>query len=153
MCDIKALSTSPTPFSFVGWNRLLSWDGSTFSRQLSLSALLQLWHRKHLGVSKAIQASPSQIHAVVFLDLHVEDNADSFLASVAFLSHGERFHSPYLVSLTLKSEPCAWSCHDLLFAGAGTWPLVQIHFHHLSAFYGFFNCLKISLIPFDKLAA
>lgn len=40
---------------------------------------------------------------------------------MAFLSHGGKFHTPFVLFLTLKPEPCGQSCQVSLIAGAGTW--------------------------------
>lgn len=51
------------------------------------------------------------------------DTSDICLSSVASLSHGGRFHNPFLVPLTLKPEPHGQSCQVLLLAGTRTCPL------------------------------
>lgn len=104
--DDKTLFRPPTPFSFVDCHTLLSLGlvplpVSSSPQQVSHSSGIP----QHLGVSKAIQASLSQLHAVASLGLH----AGTFLtrlASVVFLRCGGRFHNLLLVFLTLKSEPC-----------------------------------------------
>ena len=69
-----------------------------------------------------------------FKDLHSElswppyrNTPDTHLASTS-LSCGGGFYNPFPASLTLKPEPEA---AVLLHAGAGTWPLVQLHLHQL----------------------
>ena len=50
--------------------------------------------------------------------------------------------------LALKPEPHGQSCQVLLLTGAGTWPLVQLHLHQLSVFYGFLHCLDLAVLEF-----
>lgn len=68
------------------------------------------------------------------------------LASEAFLSHRGRFHTPFLVSSTLKPEPCGQNCQVLLLDGAGTWPMFQFYLHQPSVWlmvsFNIYNSLK-----------
>lgn len=49
-----------------------------------------------------------------------------WLASAAFLRHRRKFYNLFLLSLTLKPEPCSQSCQVLICARAGTWPTHSI---------------------------
>ena len=71
------------------------------------------------------------------------DTPDTYLALLDFLSHRRRFYIPFLVSLTLKPEPCDWRRHVLLLAEAGMWPLIQLHLCQLSVFSDFLHCLVV----------
>lgn len=54
------------------------------------------------------------------------------LALKTFLSHSWRSHSPFLMSLTLKLEPCGWSFQVLLFDGVPTRKHLFQHLCHTS---------------------
>lgn len=65
MSDIKEL------FSFVvDCSTLLSPGLGPSTKQLSWTGIPQLWQLQHIGVSKAIQASLSQLHTTASLVLH-----------------------------------------------------------------------------------
>ena len=140
---VKGLFRFPTPFSFVDCNPLLS---------LGLVSILFSsfsWHLQNFGVSKATQSSPSLPHTMAFWDLHAGTPPDTGLSSVAFLSHGGRFHNCSLLFLTLNPESCDQSCQVLLLAGAETWPSHSIKSHWLSGFDGFLHCLKFTILELN----
>jgi hypothetical protein len=62
----KALFRSPTPFSFVDLNVFLSLGMITHAVCSSHSSGIS----EYLEISKAIQASPSQVHAMASLGLY-----------------------------------------------------------------------------------
>lgn len=68
------------------------------------------------------------------------DTADTYLALVAFLSHGGKFHTPFLLFLTLKTEACGQSCQVSLIAGAGTWSPQSITSSTAYIDHDFFCC-------------
>ena len=59
-----------------------------------------------------------------------------------------RFHTPFLVFLTLNPELCGWSCQVLLLAGARTWSCLLITSASAFCFHDFFHCLRFSLLLF-----
>jgi hypothetical protein len=125
MSDVKALFRSPTPFIFVAWNTLLSLGLvplpiSSFPWQAS----------HHFKVSNILGSqhnpgSPSQLHTMASLGLHAGTRVPLTMPGpTSFLYPRQRFHSPFLVSLTLKLtlRPYDQSCQLLLPAGAGAQP-------------------------------
>lgn len=78
-----------------------SWAGSTPCEQ-SLTGVPWFWHLQHVGVSKAIQPSPSQLHAMSSVGLHGGPHGP-----VAFLSCRGRFHTSYV--LNSKARRTTWS--------------------------------------------
>lgn len=111
-----------------------------------LAALLgrypQLWHLQYLGVSKTMQASPSQLHrGLSGPPCRGEPWYSPGLSG--FPESWGRFHDSFLLSLILTPEPHDKSCQVLLLAGAGTWPLVWLYFRQLSVSRGFLHCLSL----------
>lgn len=104
MSEVKVLFRSPIPFlSLVLVPHPVC----------SLVGIPQLWNLQHLGVSKAIQASPSQPHVMASRP----PCRDTCLTSVAFLGHGRRFHKQALscifdskarIALLKLASPTAW---------------------------------------------
>lgn len=68
--DAKVLFRSPIPFSFVYCNIVLFLAGFTPSLPLSSAGISWFRPHQHSGVSKAMQASPSQIHRMASFGLH-----------------------------------------------------------------------------------
>lgn len=58
------------------------------------SKYLRVLSPQHFGVSKTFQALTSQLHTVSYLGI-----LDTFLVSVAFLNHKDKFYSLFLLSL------------------------------------------------------
>jgi hypothetical protein len=108
---------SSTPFSFSDCNILLSLGlvPLPVSRCSMAMASQTSWGLQG-NLAFTITASYNGISGSPFGDTPV-----IYLGSVAFLTCRERFHNPFLLSLTLKPEPCGWSCQVLLLAGARTW--------------------------------
>lgn len=94
----------PSPhLSLSGWPH--TEFGALLSRFLTILASptpLDLWTQ--------IQASPSWLYTMASLGFY-SGHPNTQLASVAFLSSRRRFHNPFLMFLTPKSEPPGWSCH------------------------------------------
>lgn len=101
--------------------------------------------------SWSLQSKPGSLFPTSHNDLSgllCRDIPVILLASLAFFNHRGSFHNPSPVSfLMVKPKPCDWSCHFLLFAGAGTWTLswFDLCFHELFIVDGFlwaFNSLS-----------
>ena len=67
-------------------------------------------------------------------------------SAAAFLSHKGRFCNFFFVSVTLRPEALGWSRHVLLLTRVETWPLIQVHFHQIYVFRGFFHCLSLDVL-------
>ena len=103
MCDVKALFRSLTPFTFVDCNLLLfpglvPLSVSSFPQQLS--------HDSGISRVLGLQGNPGYTLTALHNGLS-RDTPDTCPTPAAFLSHEERFHNPFLLSLTLKPEPMA----------------------------------------------
>ena len=66
----KVVFRSPSPFSFVDWNILLSLGLVLIHHwQHSSADILWFWHLQHFWVSKAVLASSVQLHSMASLGL------------------------------------------------------------------------------------
>lgn len=106
MSDVKALQIAAwltaAHFSLLGrFYSLLA---------ASSAGVPRLWHLPHRGFTLKPYTMSS-------LGLHRMHTPDTLLTSMASLSHGGRFHNPFLLSLTLRPEPQGQGCHVLLLAG------------------------------------
>ena len=81
------------------------------------------------------------------------DTSDTCLASVAFLTLRRRFYNPFLVSLTLKPEPCGQSCQVLLLAEAETWPSHSNTFSSAFSFQWFHSLLQCFFNSFTQVGS
>lgn len=72
------------------------------------------------------------------------DTSDTCLASEAFISHGGRFHEPFLLSLTLNSETSGQHCQVLLLVRVETWSSPLIASSPVFWFWWFPSLPKVS---------
>lgn len=107
-------------FSLLTVHTSLSWAGSmpvfSFPCQTSQDS----------DISNTMQSPSSQ------LCKRPRWACNTHLALKTFLSHSWRFHNSFLMSLTLKLEPCGWSFQVLLFDGAPTRKHLFQHLCHTS---------------------
>ena len=91
MPDVKSLFRSPTPSSFVDYNTLFPLE------LVPLPVNGFLWQVSHNSVISSIWGSLGFIlTASCISGCTYNNNPDTRLASLAFLSCGGRFHTPFL---------------------------------------------------------
>lgn len=116
LCGFKCHNKISTSFQFCGLHRtFFSWAGFTPGLQL-LTDSPQPGTSNILGVSEAIQASSSQLHAMAFLDLCLGRLRTQAWPQCFLSSRG-----------TLKPESCSWNCQVLLEHGSP----FQLHLYKL----------------------
>lgn len=107
------------PTMHTQWHcNILLFLGLVSHQICSRSPIVQTWQT--FWSLHTIQAFSSHIYTAASLRLHA-GIPDTSLA-LDFLRYRERFHNPFLITLTLKPASCGWSCQVLLFDGDGTWP-------------------------------
>lgn len=98
------------------------WAGSTRSLKLSLACIPQLWHPQHLEVSKAVQASSSQLHhCLLWTSMQGYLWHTPGLRLFLLVSEGD----PQPLSCILDSrtiEPYSWSCQVWSLVGRNLAP-------------------------------
>ena len=143
MSYVKTLFRSPALFSFVDCSTLLS-----LGWFLSLLAPFHgryptTLHLQYFRVSKAIRAS--QLHTVASLGHHPGTLLTHIWPPMAFLSHGRRFHKPFLLFLTLETAVWFWSSSSAA-AVAGSLLLTLLRLHQPSALPGFLHRLSWAVL-------
>jgi hypothetical protein len=112
--DVKMLFRSPTSFSFVDCNTLLSLELFPFPVSGSPQ---QVSHESGIFNILGLQGNSGFIFTASHNGLSkppCPKTSDTCLASTASLSHGGSFQNPSLLSLTLKPEIHSQSCQVLL---------------------------------------
>lgn len=75
-----------------------------------------------------------------------KDMPATHLAAAASLSHKGRFHSPFLLALTLTQNQMAEVVKFCCLLGLEHGILIQLHLHQLSIFSGFLQCLSLAFL-------
>ena len=104
MCDVKALFRSPTPFSFVDCNTLLSLELFPFPVSGSPQ---QVSHESGIFNILGLQGNSGFIFTASHNGLSkppCPKTSDTCLASTTFLSLVGRFHTPFLSRLPFIKE-------------------------------------------------
>ena len=150
MSDVKVLFRSPTPFSFVDCNTLLSL-GLVPLPIISFPQLIS--HGS--GISNTLESPrQSKVHFYSFIQWPLSrtpfrNTYDTHLSPAVVLSSGGRFHNPFLLHLIQEPEPHAPNYKVILIPGLEHGILIQLYLYQISSLGSFLDCLSLVVLELD----